>query len=80
MAERELILYCSSCGSKVEQRQAFGQLRPVCTSCWVQVQENVGQNGHGPRTAIARHAVPEDAAPDLRIANVVPECSEHTHM
>lgn len=33
MAEREPILYCSSCGSKVEERQAFGQLRPVCPSC-----------------------------------------------
>ena len=33
MAEREPIRYCSSCGSKVEERQAFGQLRPVCPSC-----------------------------------------------
>ncbi len=33
MAEREPIQYCSSCGSKVEERQAFGQLRPVCPSC-----------------------------------------------
>lgn len=33
MAEREPIRHCSNCGSKVEQRQAFGQLRPVCTSC-----------------------------------------------
>lgn len=33
MAERESIQYCSSCGSKVEERQAFGQLRPVCPSC-----------------------------------------------
>jgi ADP-ribose pyrophosphatase YjhB (NUDIX family) len=36
MAEREPIQYCSSCGSKVEEQQAFGQLRPVCPSCgWV---------------------------------------------
>ena len=33
MAEREPIQYCSSCGTKVEERQAFGQLRPVCPSC-----------------------------------------------
>jgi 8-oxo-dGTP diphosphatase len=33
MAEREPIQYCSSCGSKVEERLAFGQLRPVCPSC-----------------------------------------------
>ncbi|MFQ5922163.1 MAG: NUDIX domain-containing protein [Anaerolineales bacterium] len=33
MAEREPILYCSSCGSKVEERQTFGRLRPVCPSC-----------------------------------------------
>ncbi len=33
MAEREPIQYCSSCGSKVEERQVFGQLRPVCPSC-----------------------------------------------
>jgi len=33
MAEREPIRYCSSCGSKVDERQAFGQLRPVCPSC-----------------------------------------------
>ncbi|MCH8094636.1 MAG: NUDIX hydrolase [Chloroflexi bacterium] len=33
MAEREPIQFCSTCGSKVEQRQAFGQLRPVCSSC-----------------------------------------------
>ena len=46
----------------------------------VQVQEDVGQNGHGARTAVTRHAMPEDAAPDLRIANVVSECSEHTHV
>ncbi len=33
MAEREPIQYCSSCGTKVDERQAFGQLRPVCPSC-----------------------------------------------
>ena len=33
MAERVPIQFCSSCGSKVEERQAFGQLRPVCPSC-----------------------------------------------
>ena len=33
MAEREPIQYCSTCGSKVEEREAFGQVRPVCPSC-----------------------------------------------
>jgi ADP-ribose pyrophosphatase YjhB (NUDIX family) len=33
MAERKPIRFCISCGSPVEQRQAFGRVRPVCPSC-----------------------------------------------
>lgn len=33
MAGRTPIQYCSSCGSRVEEREAFGLLRPVCPSC-----------------------------------------------
>ena len=33
MANREPIFYCTACGSKVEQREAFGWIRPVCPSC-----------------------------------------------
>lgn len=33
MAEPAAIQHCISCGAKVEQRQAFGQLRPVCPRC-----------------------------------------------
>lgn len=33
MAESSPILHCASCGARVEQREAFGQLRPVCPDC-----------------------------------------------
>lgn len=33
MAETAPIQHCASCGTKVEQRQAFGQVRPVCPAC-----------------------------------------------
>lgn len=33
MAEPAEIRHCISCGARVERRQAFGQLRPVCPEC-----------------------------------------------
>jgi 8-oxo-dGTP pyrophosphatase MutT (NUDIX family) len=33
MAQRQPIRFCISCGSAVEQREAFGRLRPVCPAC-----------------------------------------------
>lgn len=33
MAEISEILYCASCGSKVEPRLAYGRVRPVCPQC-----------------------------------------------
>lgn len=33
MAETEPIRHCTNCGAAVEQRQAFGQIRPVCPEC-----------------------------------------------
>ena len=33
MAEREPIRYCSNCGALVEQREAYGRVRPVCPAC-----------------------------------------------
>lgn len=33
MAETEPIRHCTNCGAPVEQRQAFGQVRPVCPEC-----------------------------------------------
>lgn len=33
MAEREPIRYCGSCGALVEQRVAYGRVRPVCPAC-----------------------------------------------
>jgi len=33
VAEPSPILHCASCGTLLEQRQAYGQLRPVCPAC-----------------------------------------------
>ena len=33
MAQRQAIRFCIACGSAVEQREAFGRLRPVCPAC-----------------------------------------------
>ena len=39
----------------------------------------VGQNSHGPRSAVARHAVAENTAPNLRVADRIAELLESTH-
>ena len=33
MAQREPIRHCTNCGATVQQKHAFGRLRPVCSSC-----------------------------------------------
>ncbi len=33
MSNREPINFCQACGARLERRESFGRLRPVCPSC-----------------------------------------------
>ena len=42
----------------------------------MQVQKEVGQHHHDPVAAVVRGRMPEDALPDLRVANVIADAHD----